>query len=89
MSWYNDTDNSFIDATQTFEAGSGGNIVIVNEGDNTTINTVTGGIADLIQQVNNDTFIKAINTDGRIYFYTSETSEQLNTRINKDGVLQY
>lgn len=26
MSWYNDTDNSFIDATQTFEGGSGGTI---------------------------------------------------------------
>jgi 3D (Asp-Asp-Asp) domain-containing protein len=31
MSWYNDTDNSFIDATQTFEGG-GGNIT---EGDGT------------------------------------------------------
>ena len=30
MSWYNDTDNSFIDATQTFEGGSGGTIT---EGD--------------------------------------------------------
>ena len=36
MSWYNNTDNTFIDATQTFEGGvggsSGGNVVI-NEGD--------------------------------------------------------
>ena len=35
MSWYNDTDNSFIDATQTFEGGSGN---IVNGGDGSGAN---------------------------------------------------
>jgi len=41
MSWYNDTENNFIDATQEFTGGvgGGGNITIINEGDTTTINT--------------------------------------------------
>jgi len=95
MSWYNDTENNFIDATQEFTGGvgGGGNITIINEGDTTTINNTTGGIEDLIQQVNNDTFIKNINTDGRIYFYVKEadndSGDNYNTRINKDGNLQY
>ena len=92
MSWYNDTENNFIDATQEFTGGvggGGGTITIINQGDTTTINDITGGLQDLIQQVNNDTFIKNINTDGRIYFYTLATEEQLKTRINSDGVLQY
>jgi hypothetical protein len=50
MSWYNETENNFIDATQEYTGGvGGGNIVIINEGDNTTINTgVDSTINDLI-----------------------------------------
>ena len=96
MSWYNENNiTDIVDATQEIigGVGSGGNITIINEGDTTTINNTTGGIEDLIQQVNNDTFIKNINTDGRIYFYVKEadndSGDNYNTRINKDGNLQY
>ena len=43
MSWYNNTENNFIDATQTFEGGvggsSGGNIVINNGDPNIILRT--------------------------------------------------
>ena len=44
MSWYNDTDNSFIDATQTFEGGSGN---IVNGGDGSGDNSQLSDILEL------------------------------------------
>jgi hypothetical protein len=89
MSWYNNTSTDFIDATQTF---TGGSTSIVNGGDDVS-NTPSGNITDLIQLVNNDTFVKNIYTDGRIYFYVKEADNDsgynYNTRINNDGVLQY
>jgi hypothetical protein len=87
MSWYNNTSTDFIDATQTF---TGGSTNIVNGGDDVS-NTPSGNITDLIQLVNNDTFVKNIYTDGRIYFYVKEADNDsgynYNTRINNDRVL--
>ena len=51
MSWYNSTDNNFIDATQTFEnSGVSGGDLIVNEGDEITTNNLGENtkITDLI-----------------------------------------
>ena len=89
MSWYNNTSTDFIDATQTY---TGGSTSIVNGGDDVS-NTPSGNITDLIQLVNNDTYVKNIYTDGRIYFYVkdagNDSGDNYNTRINKDGNLQY
>ena len=89
MSWYNNTSTDFIDATQTF---TGGSTNIVNGGDDVS-NTPSGNITDLIQLVNNDTFVKNIYTGGRIYFYVKEadndSGDNYNTRINSDGNLEY
>ena len=89
MSWYNNTSTDFIDATQTF---TGGSTSIVNGGDDVT-DTPSGNITDLIQLVNNDTFVKNIYTGGRIYFYVKEadndSGDNYNTRINSDGNLEY
>ncbi len=90
MSWYNNTSTDFIDATQTY---TGGSTSIVNGGGDDVTDTPSGNITDLIQLVNNDTFVKNVYTDGRIYFYVKEADNDsgynYNTRINNDGVLQY
>jgi hypothetical protein len=85
MSWYNDTQDNFIDATQEF---IGGNIAIINEGENETINTgVNTSINDLISlkfdylkdqyEETNPTnaynlYIQNENIGGEIRFYTRD-----------------
>ena len=89
MSWYNNTSTDFIDGTQQFTGGSGN----VSSGGGDVSDTPTGNITDLIQLVNNDTFVKSIYTNGRIYFYVANADNDsgfnYNTRINNDGNLQY
>ena len=89
MSWYNNTSTDFIDATQQFTGGS----TNISNGGGDVSNTPTGNITDLIQLVNNDTYVKNIYTDGRIYFFIKDADDSSggnhNTRINKDGNLQY
>jgi hypothetical protein len=89
MSWYNNTSTDFIDGTQQFTGGSGN----ISSGGGDVSGTPTGDITDLIQLVNNDTYVKSIYTDGRIYFYVAtadnDSGDNYNTRINKDGNLQY
>ena len=89
MSWYNNTSTDFIDGTQQFTGGSGN----VSSGGGDVSDTPTGNITDLIQLVNNDTYVKNIYTNGRIYFFIKDADDSSggnhNTRINKDGNLQY
>ena len=89
MSWYNNTSTDFIDGTQQFTGGSGN----VSSGGGDVSDTPTGNITDLIQLVNNNTYVKNIYTDGRIYFYVAtadnDSGDNYNTRINSDGNLQY
>src|SRR6056300_1142458 len=77
MSWYNSTDNNFIDATQTFEnSGVSGGDLIVNEGDDITNNLGENTkITDLIniKKDANDhyqVYINNHNEEGEIRFYT-------------------
>ena len=89
MSWYNNTSTEFIDGTQQFTGGS----TNISNGGGDVSGTPSGDITDLIQLVNNDTFVKNIYTDGRIYFYVAnavnDSGFNYNTRINNDGNLQY
>ena len=89
MSWYNNTSTDFIDGTQQFTGGSGN----ISSGGGDVSDTPTGDITDLIQLVNNDTYVKNIYTNGRIYFFIKDADDSSggnhNTRINKDGNLQY
>ena len=81
MSWYNNTDNTFIDATQTFEGGVGssGNIII-NEGDegNTGNNST---ISDLITLKFEDgvfnLYLNNKNGGGVIFINTANTDNKI------------
>src|SRR6056300_1926057 len=77
MSWYNSTDNNFIDATQTFENSVvSGKDLIVNEVDDITNNLGENTkITDLIniKKDANDhyqVYINNHNEEGEIRFYT-------------------
>ena len=78
MSWYNSTDNTFIDSTQSFEgavsSGNGGgnnNIIIDGNGNNTGENTTINDIIKLKLEDNTyNVYINNNNVNGLIKFAT-------------------
>jgi len=89
MSWYNSTDNNFIDATQTFEnSGVSGGDLIVNEGDETTNNLgFNSKITDLIKLKFEDgifnLYLQNLNENGLIYLNTSGNDNKVKIENGK------
>jgi hypothetical protein len=89
MSWYNSSDSSFIDATQTFESGGIiGNNLIVNEGDVKTDNLgFNSTISDLISlKFENGLFnlyLNNKNENGLIFLNTSENDNKIKIENGK------
>ena len=89
MSWYNSTDNNFIDATQTFEnSGVSGGDLIVNEGDDITNNLgFNSKITDFIRLKFEDgifnLYLQNLNENGLIYLNTSGNDNKVKIENGK------
>ena len=94
MSWYNSDDTSFIDATQTFEGGSGNLVVTGGGGEDIQISDLLElrfdhlnneyDIANPTQTYN--LYLKNSNTGGEIRFYTDDA---VNNNDVSNGALTY
>ena len=89
MSWYNSTDNNFIDSTQTFEnSGVSGGDLIVNEGDDITNNLgFNSKITDLIKLKFEEgifnLYLQNLNENGLIYLNTSGNDNKVKIENGK------
>jgi len=103
MSWYNDTDNSFIDATQTFEGGSGGTITVDGGSDAQLSDVLELKLDHFENEYENSNptlvynlYLKNNNDDGEIRFLVKDAENnndvsnntlKYNVKIGTDGKL--